>query len=96
MTLSIKKKIYDFAIHLQKFPRSLTGKGNLQTLSLIKKILKKIKILKIPSGYNAFDWKVPEEWDFKAYIKNKKGIKILDVKKLYIVNYSNPIKKELV
>ena len=47
MTLSIKKKIYDFAIHLQKFPRSLTGKGNLQTLSLIKKILKKIKILKI-------------------------------------------------
>jgi aminopeptidase-like protein len=98
MTLSIKKKIYDFAIHLQKFPRSLTGKGNLQTLSLIKKILKKIKIIKVPSGYNAYDWKVPEEWDFKeAYIKNKKGIKILDVEKnfLHLVNYSTPIKKRI-
>ena len=98
MTLSIKKKIYAFAIHLQKFPRSLTGKGNLQTLNLIKKILKKIKIIKVPSGYNAYDWKVPEEWGFKeAYIKNKKGIKILDVKKnfLHLVNYSIPIKKKI-
>ena len=32
----------------------------------------------------------------EVYIKNKKGIKILDVKKLlHLVNYSNPIKKRM-
>ena len=33
----------------------------------------------------------------EAYIKNKKGIKILDVKKnfLHLVNYSTPIKKRI-
>ena len=86
MTLSIKKRIYDFAINLQKFPRSLMGKGNRQTLSFIKKILTNLKILAVPSGYKAYDWIVPEEWNFKnAYVLNSKGKKIIDVKKIFYI-----------
>lgn len=98
MTLSIKKKIYDFANNLQKFPRSLTGYGNLKTLFSIKKIINKLKIIEVPSGYKAYDWTVPDEWNYKeAYILDKNKNKILDVKKnfLHLVNYSAPIKKKM-
>ena len=98
MTLSIKKKIFNFAIHLQKFPRSLTGNGNRQTLNSIKSVLKNLKLLNVKSGYKAFDWIVPDEWIFKdAYIEGPKGNKIVDAKKnfLHLVNYSIPIKKKI-
>ena len=98
MHLSIKKKIYNLAVHLQKFPRSLTGKGNRETLNSIKKVLKNLKLLSVPSGFKAYDWVVPEEWNFKnAYILNPQGKKIIDVKDniLHLVNYSVPVKKKI-
>ena len=45
-----KKKLFPIC-------RSLTGKGNEKTLSIIKKTLGKLKITKFSSGKKVFDWK---------------------------------------
>ena len=49
--------------------RSITGKGNLQTLKYLKSLDNKLKIKYFKSGEKVFDWKVPLEWKIKdAYI----------------------------
>ena len=68
--------------------RSITGKGTLLTLKLLKKKIKDLKIKKIKSRTKVYDWVVPDEWNInKAYIEDKFGKKIIDFKKnnLHIV-----------
>ena len=87
--LLAKKKI--FPLH-----RSITGNGTLNTLKIIKNKIPQLRIIKIKSNTNVFDWKVPPEWNIsKAYILDKNKKKILDLKKnnLHIVGYSNPVNK---
>ena len=96
--MSIKKEIINFAKRLQAYPRSLTGHGNRSTLKLIKSRLNKLKLQSVKSGFKAFDWTVPNEWNFKnAFIIDPKGKKIIDAKKnlLHLVNYSIPVKKKI-
>lgn len=84
-----KKKIFPLN-------RSITGNGTLKTLKIIKKRIPKLKIVKIKSKTNVFDWKVPPEWNINnAYILDKNKKKILDFKKnnLHIVGYSTPVNK---
>ena len=60
-----KKKIFPLN-------RSITGNGTLKTLKIIKKRIPKLKIVKIKSKTNVFDWKVPPEWNINnAYILDK-------------------------
>ncbi len=66
--LLAKKKIFPLN-------RSITGNGTLNTLKIIKNKIPQLRIIKIKSNTNVFDWKVPPEWNIsKAYIldKNKK------------------------
>jgi len=75
--------------------RSITGNGLRDTLKIISDIIP-LKISEIPTGTDVFDWKIPQEWNIQdAYIKNKKGEKIVDFQKsnLHILNYSRPINK---
>ena len=67
------KNFITLAKKLYPINRSITGKGVLQTLNIIKKNhLPKLKIKKIRSGTIAYDWKVPPEWNLKeAYILDK-------------------------
>mgnify|MGYP001378053805 CR=1 FL=1 len=70
------KKFYRF-VKNELFPlnRSITGKGTLRTLQLIRNQLGELKINKIKSGTKVFDWIVPPEWNvYEAYVidKNKK------------------------
>ena len=59
--------------------RSITGKGILDSLKILKNHNKKIKIKYFRTGKNVFDWKIPSEWNIKdAYIKDSKGTKIID------------------
>ena len=59
-----------FPIH-----RSLMGKGNKDTLNIIKKIIP-IKIKNFKSLQKVFDWQIPKEWKIKsAWIKDFKGKK---------------------
>ena len=64
------KKYYNIAKNIL-FPinRSITGKGTLKTLSIIKKEFPKLKIKSIKSGTKFFDWRVPPEWNVNdAYV----------------------------
>ncbi len=77
--------------------RSITGKGAVQTLQVIKKEIPELKIKKMKSGSRVFDWKIPPEWIINdAYVKYKNK-KIIDFKanNLHLVNYSIPVKKIL-
>ena len=87
--LLAKKKIFPLN-------RSITGNGTLNTLKIIKNKIPQLRIIKIKSNTNVFDWKVPSEWNIsKAYILDKNKKKILDFKNnnLHIVGYSTSVNK---
>ena len=95
--MSINK--YYFLAKRTLFPlnRSLTGKGIKNTLKIIKKEFPKLKIKKIKSGTQVFDWRIPQEWNISdAFIIDKNGNKIIDFKKnnLHLVGYSIPINEK--
>jgi len=78
--------------------RSITGKGVVTTLNIIKKEFSNLKIKKIKSGTKVFDWNIPPEWNVSdAYVVDKKGLKIIDFKNnnLHLVGYSVPINKTI-
>jgi aminopeptidase-like protein len=84
--------------HLLPICRSITGKGTLKTLKIIKKNFSKFKIYKIQSNTKVFDWSVPLEWNIKqAFIIDKNKKKILDFKNnnLHVVSYSSPVNKNI-
>ena len=85
--------IYKLGKKLFTINRSITGNGVRETLSLIKKEIKKLKIYEVPSGSKSYDWTVPPEWNVKkAYVKDKNGKIIIDIKNnnLHLVGYSTP------
>ena len=92
-------RIYSIAKNtLYPLNRSLTGKGTKKTLLIIKKYFPKLKIKKIRSNTQVFDWKIPNEWNVTdAYVLDKFNKKIIDFKKnnLHLLGYSMPIDKAI-
>jgi aminopeptidase-like protein len=77
--------------------RSLTGQGNQETISILSQEVE-LRVHKVRSGSKVFDWTVPPEWWIKgAYVKNRRGKKIIDFQKsnLHVVNYSLPIRARM-
>ena len=73
--------------------RSITGDGVRETLSILRERID-LKIEEVPSGYKAFDWTVPREWNIRdAYVKNERGERVIDFKEsnLHVLNYSVPV-----
>ena len=94
-----KKNFLSLARELWTLNRSLTGAGVRQTLAILQKYNKSLKILKFKTGAKVFDWTIPKEWFVKnAWIKDYKNKKIVDFKKnnLHLVGYSFPIKKTFI
>lgn len=94
----ISKKIYKIGKKIFFINRSITGKGVKKTLLIFKKEIKKLKIKNLRSGTKVFDWKIPPEWNVEeAYIKDKFGKKIIDIKNnnLHLVGYSTPTRSIL-
>ena len=94
----INNKIYNLGKRLFSINRSITGKGAVKTLKALKRIVPSLKVKKIKSGKKVFDWTVPAEWNVnEAYIKDKFGKKIIDIKEnnLHLVGYSTPINKTI-
>ena len=74
--------LYRLIERLYPICRSITGNGVRETLDIIKEYLS-LEVNEVPTGTQVFDWTVPDEWNIKdAYIKNEKGEKIVDFKKL--------------
>ena len=86
--------MYELAKRLFKIPRSITGNGVRDTLSILKETCPLLKIYEIPTGTKVFDWEIPKEWNIRdAWIKDPDGKKIIDFKKnnLHVMGYSLPI-----
>lgn len=86
--------MYGRAADLFPICRSITGDGVRDTLKYIKEILPDLTIHEVPSGTQAFDWQVPDEWNIEdAYIADKAGNRIVDFKKsnLHVVGYSEAV-----
>jgi aminopeptidase-like protein len=89
--------MYELAERLYPICRSITGNGVRETLSVLKEIIP-LEVVEIPSGTKVFDWEIPDEWNITdAWIKNSRGEKILDFKKLnlHVLNYSEPVDKQV-
>jgi aminopeptidase-like protein len=90
--------MYKWLTELFPINRSLTGVGVRETLTYLKGILSDLKIHVVPSGTQAYDWTVPDEWTIRnAFIEDEKGNRIIDFKKnnLHVVGYSEPVDKWL-
>ena len=77
--------------------RSITGKGTLKSLQIIKKEFSLLKIKKVRSQSRIFDWKVPDEWNVsEAHVIDKFRNKIIDFKNnnLHLMGYSIPVNRE--
>jgi aminopeptidase-like protein len=92
------ERMYELMKELWPIPRSITGQGVRDTLSILKRELPKLQIIEVPSGTKCFDWIVPKEWNIlDAYIISPNGEKIIDFKKtnLHVVGYSTPVTKTI-
>lgn len=73
--------------------RSITGDGVRETIRILQEYIP-IEMEGIPTGTQAFDWDIPQEWVIReAWIKDAEGNKVIDIKdlNLHVVNYSEPI-----
>lgn len=85
--------MYQLAKRLFPICRSLTGKGNRETLKLLSSV-HPIKIQEVPTGTKVFDWEIPDEWSIEeAYIEDANGRRVLDFQEnnLHVVGYSAPV-----
>jgi aminopeptidase-like protein len=86
--------MHDLAQRLWPFPRSLTGDGVRQTLSVISEFLPGFQIHEIPSGAEVLDWTIPDEWNIRdAWLADSDGTRVIDFadSNVHVVSYSVPI-----
>lgn len=77
--------------------RSLTGEGVRATHDILAEYVP-LQRIEVPSGTQAFDWTIPEEWNVRdAYLIAPDGRRIFDVadNNLRLVNYSVPFRATL-
>lgn len=92
----IGQKIYELAKQLFPIHRSLTGDGVRQTFKILQTFIPKLMVHEVPTGTQCFDWTIPQEWNInEAYIitPNKERICDIQTHNLYVMGYSEPIKR---
>ncbi len=77
--------------------RSLTGDGVRATLDIVEESLA-LERRSVPSGTQAYDWTVNDEWNVRdAYIADRDGRRLVDFREhnLHLVGYSTPVRAEM-
>lgn len=90
--------MHDLAARLFPICRSITGNGVRETLGIMQTHLPDLAVNEVPSGTQAFDWTVPDEWNISAaYLDGPDGARIIDFadSNLHVVSYSVPVDVEL-
>jgi aminopeptidase-like protein len=93
----VGRECYNLIVDLYPICRSITGNGFRQTLAFLQKHIP-LTVHEVPTGYQAFDWTVPKEWNIRdAYVKNSCGERVVDFRRsnLHVVNYSAPVSKKI-
>jgi len=84
---SLGNEIYRLIERMFPICRSITGNGVRETLKILGEIIP-LTIHEVPSGTKVLDWEIPPEWNIEdAWIKNSKGEKLIDFKKLNLHVY---------
>lgn len=94
----IHDPMHQWAVDLWPICRSLTGQGVRDTLNYLRDLIPELALHSVPTGYRAFDWEVPKEWNIRdAFIADMAGNRVVDFREnnLHIVGYSTPIDAEL-
>lgn len=89
--------MFNLAQRLFPICRSITGNGVRETFRILQEYIP-LEISEVPSGTHVFDWVIPDEWNIKdAYIKDSKGVRIVDFKKsnLHVLGYSIPFEGKM-
>ena len=80
----------DLARKLYPIHRSITGKGVVKSLKIIKKKISKLDIRSFNSGSKVFDWIIPPEWNIQdAFIAKINGEKVYIIVELFSVDGKN-------
>lgn len=93
-TKGVGQQMHRWASDLFPIHRSITGAGVRETLAYLANLLPGLVVHAVPSGTQAFDWTVPDEWTIRdAYIADDAGHKVIDYNKhnLHVVGYSEPV-----
>ena len=91
------EEMYRWIERLYPLCRSITGPGVEETLAVIQEQVP-LRIERVTSGAQAFDWTVPREWRIRdAYVKDSSGRRVIDFRasNLHVVSYSRPVHKQV-